>query len=570
MVKQKKILLVNPACLDTRISGEDASIVPIGLYYIGALLIENGFGTKIINLADIKDDPVKAFKAFVTTEQPDIIGFSVINPNRWNAIECAKAVKKIKPDITLVFGGPAPTFLADHLLTACPEIDFIVTGEGEITFLELVTALEKKTDKPFETIDGLVFKKDDHLIKTAPRQPIKALDTLVHPSTYFVYQHLAMSRGCPGKCTFCGSPKFWGNQNLRFHSTEWFADEIQTLSQNGVTHFYISDDTFTADKQRVIEFCNLIIDRKLDVTWNAISRVDAIDADILFSMRKAGCIHLSFGVESGSEKIRKVLGKPIKQEKIIQAFSLTASYGILPRAYFIYGSPGETDQTLQESCDLLNTLQPLSAIFYLLVIFPGTHLYQSALNKHLITDDIWHQKIEDLPWFELDDHLDFTRVQAFGNTLRSEFYNNLDTFARTIKLVDIKELVPFHADFLSRLAMTFSHGEYAGDTRIKNQDKTAQLLYDKSLSYAPNARAFLGLAMLLQKQKYVKKAVTLLKKGLNHFPENKDLNICMGINLMNTGQFKTALTVFEKFKDYPETPPYITICHQKISGNVHD
>ncbi|WP_299978922.1 radical SAM protein [Desulfobacula sp.] len=566
MVKTKKILLVNPVCLDARLLGEDASIVPIGLYYIGALLIENSFETKIINLADIKGDPVKAFKKLVTTEQPDVIGFSVINPNRWNAMECAKAAKQIKPDITIVFGGPAPTFLARHLLTACPDIDFIVTGEGEITFLELVTELNNRIDGSFKNINGLIFKKNDGIVQTAPRQPIKALDTLVHPSKYFIYQHLAMSRGCPGKCTFCGSPKFWGNQKLRLHSPEWFADEVESLVKKGVTHFYISDDTFTMDKQRVIDFCNHIISRKLVITWNAISRVDTIDKDILFSMRKAGCIQLSFGVESGSEKIRRVLGKPIKREKIIEAFSLTASYGILPRAYFIYGSPGETDQTLQESIDLLNTITPLSAIFYLLVIFPGTYLYQKAVDQQLISDDIWYQKIEDLPWFQVDDHLDFAKIKIFGDRLRSEFYNNLDAFAQKINLVDIKELAPLHADFLSRLAMTFSHGEYAADTRVKNQDKTAQLLYNKALSYAPDSRAFLGLAMLHQKQKNFNDAISILEKGLDHSPENKDLNICMGVSLMNKEQFKAALTFFEKFRDSPEINQYINICNQKISG----
>ena len=567
MKKQKKILLVNPSCLDTRISKEDTHIVPIGLYYIGALLIENGFDTKIINLADSKDDPVKVFKNIVATEQPDVVGFSVTNPNRWNAMECAGEARQIKPDTTIVFGGPAPTFLARHLLTACPDIDFIVAGEGEITFLELVKKLENNNNESFENIDGIVFKKNNDIFRTLPRHHVKELDTLVHPSKYFVYQHLSMSRGCPGKCTFCGSPKFWGNSKLRFHSPEWFADEIQTLVKNDITHFYISDDTFTMDKQRVIEFCSLIIDKKLAITWNAISRVDYIDEDILFSMRKAGCIQLSFGVESGSEKIRKVLGKPIKHEKIIKTFSLTASYGIMPRAYFIYGSPGETDKTIQKSIDLLNTIRPLSAIFYMLVIFPGTYLYQKAVNQNLISDDIWHQKIEDLPWFEVDNHLDFTKVKAFGDRLRSEFYNNLNTFAQKVNLADIKELYSFHADFLSRLAMTFSHGEYAADNRIKNQDKTAKLLYDRALSYAPDSRAFLGLAMLLQKQRRFNEAISILEGGMNHSPENKDLNICMGVCLMNTGRFKTALDFFEKFRGNPETNQYINICHQKISGH---
>jgi len=570
MVKQKKILLVNPSCLDARASGEDAGVVPIGLYYIGAVLIENGYDTKIVNLADDKKDPLARFQEVLKGEHPDIIGFSANNPNRWNAIDCAGAARKIMPHVTIVFGGPAPTFLSEHLLTVCPVIDFIVIGEGEITFLELVNQLENKKHNAFEQIKGLAFKKGDIVFQTPPRPALKNLDLLAHPSKYFVYQHLSMSRGCPGKCTFCGSPRFWDNSIIRFHSALWFADEVQTLVKKGVTHFYISDDTFTMDKNRVIEFCNHLITKKLDITWNAISRTDFIDEDILLVMRKAGCIQLSFGVESGSKKIRKFLGKPIKQEKIIRAFSLTVSYGILARAYFIYGSPKETDQTINESIDLLNIIKPLAAIFYMLVIFPGTHLYQSAVNKGLVTDDIWHQKIEDLPFFEIDENLDFTKVKSFGDRLRSEFYNNLDTFAKDINLVDIKELYPFHADFLSRLAMTFSHGEYASDTRIKNQEATSKMLYKSALSYAPDPKAFLGLAMLEQKKKQFDNAISLLEKGLAHWAENKSLNICMGVCLMNKNRFKKALHFFGKFKDFSETHSYINICHQKISGQKHD
>ncbi len=565
-MKQKKILLVNSPCLDARISGEDAGVVPLGLYYIGSLLIENGYNTEIVNLADNKENLVAWFQKILKHEHPDIIGFSVTNPNRLNAMDCARAARLILPDTFIVFGGPAPTFLTKYFLTACPDIDFIVIGEGEITFLELVTALEKKPYQDFEQIKGLVYRKNNAIFKTSPRPYIKNLDSLVHPSKHFVYPYLAMSRGCPGKCTFCGSPKFWGRSSVRFHSARWFADEVQTLVKKGVTHFYISDDTFTMDKDRIIEFCELIIKKKLDITWNAISRTDFIDEDILLAMRKAGCIQLSFGVESGSQKIRKLLGKPIQQEKIIQAFFLTRSYGILPRAYFIYGSPGETDQTIQESIDLLNSIKPLSAIFYLLVIFPGTHLYQSAVNKGLLTDDLWHEKIEDLPFFEVDKALDFTMVKAFGEKLRSEFYNQIDTFARTIDLVDIKELYPFHADFLSRLAMTFSHGEYAADTRVKHQELTSKMLYERALSYAPDAKAFLGLAMLNQKKRRFDKAILLLEKGLAFWPADKNLNICMGVCLMNTGKFNTALQFFKKFKDFSETDLYINICRQKITG----
>ncbi|MCP4718642.1 MAG: radical SAM protein, partial [Desulfobacteraceae bacterium] len=383
------------------------------------------------------------------------------------------------------------------------------------------------------------------------------------PSTYFVYQHLSMSRGCPGKCTFCGSPKFWGNKSIRYHSALWFAEEILALAQKGVTHFYICDDTFTMDRKRVIELCKILISSNLQITWNAISRVDYIDKELLSWMRRAGCIQISFGVESGSQKIKKTLGKPISNETCIQAFSLTRSHGIMPRAYFIYGSPGETRETIQESCDLMMQLKPLGTVFYLLVIFPGTHLYRQALQKGLVTDEIWHREIEDLPWFELDDTQNFPRVKTFGDKLRHLFFKNLPQFANDIDLVEEKSLYPFHADFLSRLAMTFSHGEYSKDPRIKDPDKIAEHLFEKALSYSPQPRAYMGIAMLLQKQKKFSRAADHLEKGLDHFPGNKELCICMGVCLMNQAQFKDALPFFTLFRDDPGMDHYINICNSQ-------
>jgi len=334
---KKKILLVNPVCLDERISNFDARIVPIGLYYIGALLCENKFETHILNLASTEDNPTEHFKQFVLNEQPDIIGFSVTNPNRWNAIECAIEAKKTHPDIIIVFGGPTPTFLYTHLFKICPALDFVVLSEGEYAFLELITALipihETDWTENIDSIKGIVYRKGATLVKTPSRSPVSNLDTLSHPSNFFSYQHLSMSRGCPGKCTFCGSPRFWNDGYVRFHSPAWFIEEIEALVKKGVNHFYFSDDTFTMDKKRVIEFCGLICKKNLKISWNAISRVDYIDDDILLAMRKAGCIQISFGVESGSEKIRKFLGKPTPAKKIKDAFSRTISHGILFNAF---------------------------------------------------------------------------------------------------------------------------------------------------------------------------------------------------------------------------------------------
>ncbi len=566
MVDRTNILLVNPRCPDLRVTDKDAEVVPIGLCYIGAALLENRFNTAILNLAQGSEDPLKVFERELERFKPDIIGFSVTNPNRWNAIDCAGIARRTLPHATIVFGGPAPTFLAQHLFDACPELDYIVPGEGEITFLKLARALARGKDPLTIPVAGLLAQKDGCLYRTADRPLIDDLDTLPHPSKYFTFQHLAMSRGCPGNCTFCGSPGFWGSRRVRFHSPRWIAGEIHALYQKGVTHFYISDDTFTMDKERVIQLCRLIRQMEIPITWNAISRVDCIDEELLLAMRTAGCIQISYGVESGSGQIRKTLGKPISDAAIEKAFALTRSYGILPRAYFIYGSPGETEDTIEDSVRLMMKMAPLSAVFYMLVIFPGTFLYRSAEQKNRISDAFWHQKIEDLPWFELDEDLNFETVKGFGDRLRTSFYRQVQKFAQSVELVDNKTLYPFHADFLSRLAMTFSHGEYAQHPEVANADETAQVLFQKALSYAPDPRAFLGLGMIMLKQRRFEQAIPFLEQGIDRFPDHVDLTVCMGVCLMNMGRFEKALTVFNPLGHIDRIRQYADICRQKIAG----
>ncbi len=377
-----------------------------------------------------------------------------------------------------------------------------------------------------------------------------------------------MSRGCPGRCTFCGSPKFWGTSLVRRHSPQWLFEEIKALSQKGITHFFISDDTFTMDGDAVMALCEKMIKADLGITWNAISRVDYIDESILGPMRRAGCIQISFGIESGAEPIKKILGKPIDNDTCVAAFDKVRAFGILPRAYFIYGSPGETDATIQDSIDLMIRLSPLSTVFYMLVTFPGTALYNRAVQKGWTHDGIWQKAIEDLPWWELDPDMDFARVKRWGDRLRQAFFDHLEDFVNRITLHPDKEFAPLHADFLSRLAMTFSHGEYARDARVKNSEQTAVKLFEKALQFYPCTRAFQGLAMICQKQKNFPKAMAFLDKGLSHFPNNKDLSVCMGVCLMNTGDFHNALTYFTPFAHDPALGQYISICKQK-TGNIH-
>ncbi|MBU0987228.1 MAG: cobalamin-dependent protein, partial [Proteobacteria bacterium] len=278
-----KILLIYPYWLEHRADTEDVTVVPIGVYYVGAVLKENNYDVEILNWHNINATPEK-IEATLREKNPDVIGFSILQANRWGGIEIARVAKNINPRVKIVFGGASATFLWRHFLTHFPEIDFVVIGEGEYSFLNLVRALEKGNDEHLSDIKGIAFRKDGEVARTKPAEPIRDLDRLPVPARYFEYQHLSLTRGCPGKCNFCGSPKFWGPK-VRFHSTEYFVDELERLYQKGVRFFYFSDDTFSIDKNRVIAICKKILEKNLKIAWVAISRVNYMSEEIVAWMR---------------------------------------------------------------------------------------------------------------------------------------------------------------------------------------------------------------------------------------------------------------------------------------------
>jgi anaerobic magnesium-protoporphyrin IX monomethyl ester cyclase len=557
-----KILLIYPYVLEDRIHVEDSSAAPIGLYYVGAMLRHHGHQVHILNSYHLTKDKNR-FKEIFRSYQPDLIGFSILNANRFGGIEIAQMAKQVDAGIKIVFGGIGATYLWNHFLTHFEVVDYVVLEEGEYTFLELVNRLEEGDTEGLAELDGVALRLNGEPIRTSRRKPIPNLDKLPDPARFFVFQHVALTRGCPGNCTFCGSPGFW-RRRVRFHSSRYFVEQLQRLYQKGVQHFYFCDDTFTLNKDLVIEVCKRIIARKLNITWVAISKVTYVDAEILGWMRQAGCTQISYGIESGNQNIRELFGKKIQESQIENAFKLTVRYGILARAYFIYGAPHETLDTISQTLALIQKIKPLAAIFYILALFPGTALYDSYQHQNDLTDDIWLDQIEDILYFETDGNLSGKMVTQFGRMLRTGYHNSLSQFAEKIELIDLPEFYPLHADFLSRLGMTFSHGDYAAIETITRKEQTAILLYQRALKYYPDLRAYLGLGMLYQQQRIFSDSIRILEQGLAHFPDSQPLSICLGISLMNIKAFEKALRYFEKFPDADESHRFVPICKKEI------
>jgi anaerobic magnesium-protoporphyrin IX monomethyl ester cyclase len=560
-----KILLIYPYFIQERIQVEDITVPPIGIYYVGAVLKENKYEVEILNWHAINKTPEK-IEEILRQKKPDVIGFSILHANRWGGIEIAQIAKQLNPEVKIVFGGIGASLLWEHLLRHFTAIDFVVIGEGEYTFLNLIKWIEGAEEKLPKNIKGIAFKENGKVVKTEEVDLQPDLDKLPNPAHYFAYQHLSSTRGCAWSCTFCGSPQFWGHKT-RFRSPENFVEELELLYQNGIRFFYISDDTFTTNKKRVIEICKMIIEKNLKINWFAISRVDHVDEEILYWMRKAGCIQISYGVESGSEKIRNLLNKKIKRDQIKKAFSLTVQYGILSRAYFIYGSPGETWDTIQETLDLIHEIEPLSMIVYILDIFPGTQLYADLQKRSHVTDDIWLNKVEGIMYFETDPNLSDELVLAFGKKLRTDYYENIHNFVDGIHLVDREDLYEMHADFCSRLAMTFSHGDYSKIDIIRNSTEIAEKLYKKALSYHPDHRAYLGLGIIKQKDRAYKESVGVLLEGIKYFPDSQELRVCLGLSYMNLGDYDKALEQFLKFPDSKEALHQAATCYKELGDS---
>lgn len=557
-----KILLIYPYFLDRRLNTEDIQFPPMGVFYVAAVLKAHGHEVEVLNWHD-RGLPPERMESVLREKRPQVIGFSILHANRWGGVEIARIAKRIDSAVTIVFGGVGATHLWEHFLKHFPEVDCIVLGEGEAAFLKLVDRLAGRTAVDWSCIAGIAFRKDGRPFRTAAPEPVRDLDVLPPPAKYFDYAHLSLARGCMANCRFCGSPGFWGRR-VRYHSADYFVEQLALLRQRGRRFFFVSDDTFTLNRRRVIAACRQIIQRRLDLQWAAISRVDAVDEEMLAWMRRAGCIQISYGVESGSADIRRRLGKPISDRQIRDAFAQTHRFGILARAYFIYGCPGENPTTIQATIHLMQAIQPLAAVFYILDLFPGTALYEEFKRRCHATDDIWLRRVEDIMYFETDPNLSADQILEYGRKLRDSFYSNLPRFAQALDPIDQGDFYPLHADFFSRLAMTFDQGDYARMDAIPDKPQLAEALYRRALSYHPDARAYLGLGILNQKAGRHTAAADLLTNGLLHFPEDEPLKACLAVSLMNLERYREALSLLERCPNQPQAEQLAMVCRQAM------
>ena len=392
-----KILLINPPYDIENYYGKLSKLAfifpPVGLTYLAS------YCRQFNHEFDIYDFQVdkRNFEKYIKEFKPDLIGITCQTALFYNTLDLAKKIKKIFPNIPIVVGGTHPTYRPNDFFES-PDIDIVVKGEGEETLKDLLSHYDKK-DITLEKINGISFKKDGNIISNENRELIKNLDVLpipaidllplekyrVSPDNYLGGQVglISTSRGCPYGCIFCACKEAF-NRTYRSRDLNKVFDEIKYYIDNyNIKELFVMDDCFGLDRERAIQFCKGMIKRGYGekLLWWCQIRVDVVDEELLTYMREAGCKIVSFGIESGVQRILNTIAKRVTLKQIIKAVKLVKKVGLEPRGSFILGLPTET---LRDSFKtiLFSLKLPLSqAKFGLATPYPGTELWNIALEE---------------------------------------------------------------------------------------------------------------------------------------------------------------------------------------------
>lgn len=394
-----EVLLLNPPLSRKQryqaFSGIANVTPPLGICSIASSLRVRGRRVSILDAA-AREMGLEACVKSILDSSPTHVGITTSTASVHSAAQVARRLKELSPGITVIVGGPHLSALPEQTMTMFPQFDFGVAGEGEITTVELLEALEKRTG--LEAIHGVLYRSNGSVRAAGPRQPLDDLDSLPMPAwdllpnltthyspTLNAYKRwpstsLVTSRGCPNQCIYCGSFVF-GNR-YRSHGASYVIGMMLHLKTHyGIRDIYFHDDTFMVDKARLEEICMSMRRNAVDMTWACFGRVADVrqsDLPLLRLMKEAGCWQISFGVESGSDTILKILKKGITTARVREAVSVTKRAGISVNGFFILGSPGETAETIKETLRLIKTggFDTIQTSYF--TPFPGTEAFRTA------------------------------------------------------------------------------------------------------------------------------------------------------------------------------------------------
>jgi len=377
---------------------------PIDLMYAAAGLESGGAECRLVDFP-AENRSWADFRKILQEFSPDALLISITTPSLERDLEAAALAREIIPDIFTIAKGAHFNTLDVKTLEEHPELDAVLRGEYEITCRELAEGR-----KP-EEIKGMTFRNGEGKIRQNPSRPFcDDLDQLPFPARHLVKNELYLrpdtgkpqttivtNRGCPFSCIFCLANQVAGRKN-RVRSHENILAEIEECIQRyNIRNFLFRSDLFTASRKWVMDLCDEIIRRDLDITWACNSRVDTIDGEILRKLKAAGCWLIAFGVESGDQEILDRMNKKLKLDEVRKALELTRRSGILSSIYFLFGLPWDSPRVFETDLSFAKELDPDFLEIFYVYPFPGTRLYEIAVKAGLLQEGEIPQSAYDAP-----------------------------------------------------------------------------------------------------------------------------------------------------------------------------
>ena len=423
-----------------------------GTLLLSTILKNNNINVGIYHFYETREQ--KDFSGFIKesaenilSKCPKIVSFYCRCDCYLANILIAKEIKEKAPEVFTVFGGPQTDASAENTMKEIPWVDFCCCGEGETTVTPLFSALINGGD--YTNVKGLVYRNAEGSIVQNPKpELIKELDLIPYTDYSFIPKEnielavknninfpVDVGRGCPFNCKYCSTSLFW-ERRFRIKSPKRIVEEmVRVYNTYSIKYFNFEHDLFTAKKSSVLEFCKELEKTGIDFTWICSSRVDTLDEEMIDAMAKCGCVWVYLGVETGSERMQKIISKNLKISDVKNVCKLLCDRGIYVTASFMYGFPEESEEDIEATLQLVYELYALGVKefqYHLCAIMPGTPYYNEYADR-LSFSESFSDQVED---FGVKESADFVKEHIslfpFYYEYKSEIrekYENLDLFA---------------------------------------------------------------------------------------------------------------------------------------------
>ncbi|MEO5355788.1 MAG: radical SAM protein [Nitrospirae bacterium YQR-1] len=420
---------------------------PLSLVYIATLLKDNGYDVRVTD-APAEGINLTGLKVIIDSFRPEVVILSTGTPSIDNDLAVVSLIKTMNPAITTVVIGTHVTVLDKQVLAQRPDLDIVIRNEPEITALETVNNLNNLAE-----VRGITYRgAGGNIIRNEDREFSSELDRLPFPdwsminiNSYLLplkataFLMVMPLRGCHFPCTFCTSRTYYGKK-IRFRQVASIIEEIRAdIEKYAVHDYFFWAETFTANPAFVKELCMGLIESKLKISWVCNSRIDTVNEELLYLMRRAGCWMISFGIESVNSEVLKGVRKNIEYEQIKNTLSIAKKTGILTSGHIIFGLPDETAASAVETKRKVLALDLDFAQFYCAVPFPGSELYITALANGWIQEGGFNAFRQERAIMSLKgispDEVEKIRAQAVR-----EFYLRPKIIFGIIKLINPKSL----------------------------------------------------------------------------------------------------------------------------------